>query len=360
MTEILATPFHARTAAANDSNHWRTRNGWTMAVDYGDVQGEAIGTRLNAGLADISWRWRVSVEGPRAEEFLARLLTRDPSTLTPGTAMKALWLSDGGGVRGAGAIARFGRDSFRIVSAASDFDWIARAACRFDVDVRDVSHEGGGLAIVGPFARQVVAAAGLDQAVEPLQFRKLFWRGLDVTLSRFGEHGGFELWCTTDDGPLVWDRIRKAGTDFALKPAGLDAMDILDLEAGVPRPERDYEPARDGFADAPSPFDLGLGSLVAEDHGGFNGGRALRKAARARACIGIEFSGETPSPHAPLHRKGQLVGHTRTSLYSPALRRAIALASVDKVAADPGQVLSCGNEVVRVCSLPFLPVPDSL
>jgi aminomethyltransferase len=360
MTRVLATPFHARTAAANGFNRWRIRNGCTLAVDYGDVHSEAIAARLNCVVADISWRCRVAVEGVRAEEFLARLLTRDPSSLKPGEALKALWLSDGGGVRGAGAIARFGRDSFRIVSTASDLDWIARAGSLFDVEVREVGQEEGGLAIIGPFARLVVAAAGLDAALEPLNFRKLFWRGLDVTLTRLGEHGGFELWCNSDDGSLVWDRIAKAGADFALKPAGLDAMDILDLEAGVPRPERDYEPARDGFATAPSPFELGLGSFVDEDRGCFNGAAALRNAVRSKTCVGIEFDGETPAQHAPLRRNGQLVGQTRTSLHSPALRRAIALASVDKATAEPGQMLSCRDQVVRVCSLPFLPVPDSL
>ena len=112
--------------------------------------------------------------------------------------------------------ARFGRDTFRMVSTTSDLDWIARAASLFGVGARDVSQEEGGLAIVGPFARQIVEAAGLDGALEPLSFRKQFWRGLDVTLSRFGEHGGFELWCDADDGSLVWDRIVKAGADFAL------------------------------------------------------------------------------------------------------------------------------------------------
>jgi glycine cleavage system aminomethyltransferase T len=105
---------------------------------------------------------------------------------------------------------------------------------------------------------------------------------------------------------------------------------------------------------------LGLESLVDMGRGSFNGAAALRNTGRGRTCVGIEFDSETPAPHAPLHRKGELVGHTRSSLYSPALRRAIALASVDVAAAEPGQILSCGEQVVHVCSLPFLPVPDSL
>src|SRR5437763_135869 len=121
------------------------------------------------------------IEGSRAEEFLARLLTRNPAKLAPGEAVKTLWLTDLGGIRGAGALARYGKESFLLVATEPDLDWIARAAALFDVCAREV--EEGGLAIVGPYARKIVEAAGLDGALERLNFRQSFWRGLDVTLS---------------------------------------------------------------------------------------------------------------------------------------------------------------------------------
>jgi aminomethyltransferase len=357
VTDVLATPFHVHASAAN---RWKIRNGWTLAADYGNAQDEAIVARLNCIAADVSWRWRIAIEGRRSEEFLSRFVTRDPAKLAPGTAFKVLWLNDDGGVRGAGVIARYGRESFRLISTATDHDWIARAAALFDVTVRDASQEEGGLAIIGPYARRVVEAAGLDPALEPSNFRKVSWRGLDVTFSRFGEHGGYELWCKADDGSIVWDRIAKAGADFAIKPAGLDAMDILDLEAGVPRPERDYEPARDGFGSEPSPFDLGLESLIDDDHKRFNGRAGLLHMPKTKTRVGVEFDSETPMPHSPFLRDAEPVGRTWSSLYSPALRRAIALAQVNIDAAAPGTELVCGGQTVRVCALPFLPAPDSI
>lgn len=357
MTE--ATPFHARAAAANRLNAWRTRNGWTLAAAYADPDAEALSARLTAAVADISWRWRAMVEGARAEEFLARLLTRDPARLSPGSAFKALWLGDGGAVRGAGAIARLGRNAFLLVASAPDRDWIARSAALFDVGMREIAREEGGLAIVGPYARKVVEAAGLDGSLDTSAFRKLFWRELDVTLSRFGEHGGYELWCKADDAPIVWDRIMRAGAAFALKPAGLQAMDVLDLEAGIPRPGRDYEPARGGFAAAPSPGELGLESLIDADHAIFNGRAAYLRASRAQTRVGIELDDEVSAPHAALRYGGRMAGRTLNSLYSPALRRAIALAVVDGSVASPGTELSLGggDSTARVCALPFLPIP---
>jgi hypothetical protein len=55
-------------------------------------------------------------------------------------------------VRGAGVIARYGRESFLLAASAPDLDWIAEAAAAYDVKLRDMNDEGG-LAIVGPYAQ---------------------------------------------------------------------------------------------------------------------------------------------------------------------------------------------------------------
>jgi aminomethyltransferase len=355
---IRATPFHSRAADANRANLWEPRNGWTLSASFDDPHAEALAVRLTTAMADISWRWRATLEGARVEEFLSRLVTKDPARLAPGQAFKALWLSDGGGVRGAGVIARLGRETFEIVASAPDRDWIARAASLFEVTVREPNE--GGLAVVGPYAAKVLDAAGLDPALDALGLRKSFWRGLDVTLTRFGEHGGYEIWCGEEDAPLVWDRIAKAGAAFALKPAGLTAMDIADLEAGVARPGRDYSAARDGFASGPTPWELGLESLIDAAHTIHNGRDAALAQPRMRTRVGIEFDDDIPAPRAAVMRGTRAVGNILSSLYSPALQRAIALAIVDNEAATPGTELIVLGRSARVAALPFLPVPDPI
>ncbi len=371
MSFVRATPFHVRAAALNRVNAWTTRNGATLATHYSDVADEALAARSRVVVADISWRWRVALESPRASEFLSRLLTRDPSRLSPGTAFKALWLSDGGGVRGAGALVRYGRDSFQLVAAAPDCDWIARAAAQFDVSIRAISEDDGGLAIVGPYARAMLQAAGLDADLEPLAFKKLFWRGLDVTVSRWGEHGGYELWCKADDCLLLWDRVMRAGAALGIQPAGLAAMDLLDVEAGVARPLRDWQPAREGSAATPTPASLSLESLIDEKHEAFNGRTAWMKAREkeTRTLVGIEIDSEIPAPHTPLLAEGRIVGRTFSSFYSPSLRRAIALAQIDTV--KPGATLTLTlpptpenpelrSATTHVAELPFLGAPDQI
>ena len=75
-------------------------------------------------------------------------------------------------------------------------------------------------------ANATLKAAELDADLEPLAFRKLSWRGIEVTVSRWGEHGGFEIWCAPDDGVLVWDRLMRAGAAYGIVPAGVSAIDL--------------------------------------------------------------------------------------------------------------------------------------
>ena len=370
MSPVRATPFHIRAADANTGNLWVPRNGFTLSAAYSDANAEAAAARIGVVLSDISWRWRVLLEGARVRELVQRLFTRDVSGLPPGQALKALWLSDGGGVRGAGAIARVGRQSYQLVSAAEDRDWIAAAAAHFGATARDVTDEQGGLAIVGPYAAKLVAALGLDPTLELSSFRKESFKGFDVTLSRFGEFGGYEIWCDADDAPVVWDRVMRAGEPFAILPAGLDAMDLLDIEAGVPRPGRDYDGAADPNAAEPLAAELRLDKLIDAEHAGFNGARAALAAKLRVVLTGLVIDGAVPAPFTPVTIDARPVGRTLSSRYSPLLRRAIALAQIDTAHAVPGtavqlQLPASRTQLptvaaARIADLPFLPPPDPI
>jgi aminomethyltransferase len=367
---IRATPFHARTAEANRANLWTARNGFTLAAQLSDATQEATAARFGVVIADISWRWRVVLDGARTRELVQRLFTRDAAALAPGQALKTLWLGDGGGVRGAGVVARHGRQAFQLTAAADDTAWIAAAASLFGIALRDITEEEGGLALIGPHAARLVTALGIDAGLEPLAFRAVAWRGLDVTLSRFGEHGGYELWCKADDAPLVWDRVAQAGEAFALLPAGLDAMDTLDLEAGVPRPGRDYDGATTADAAEPLSGALRLASLIDADHLAFNGRAAAAAAKPRHKLVGVTLDSAIPAPFTLLLANGIVVGRTLSSRYSPTLRRAIALAQIDEAHAAPGTMLTLTLPASRdlpptvaaacVTDLPFLPPPDPI
>jgi glycine cleavage system aminomethyltransferase T len=299
-------------------------------------------------------------------------VTKNANALIPGQSLKALWLNDGGAVRGAGVVARYASDQFLVASAGTDAAWFGKAVRPFDVSLRDLTEQDGGLAIIGPYAEAILQAAGLSGDLAPLNFRKLFWRGLDVTLSRWGEQDGFEIWCKADDCFVLWDRLIRAGESFGIRAAGSDAADILDIEMGVPRPDRDYRAAKDDFGRAPLPESLGLEGLIDEGHLGFNGRNASLDARSAAnfALVGVAIDSEIPAPFSPLSRSGRSVGKTLTSMHSPLLRRAIALAHVEKSVAAVGEEFSVAlplsldhsenrNVGGHVAALPFVTLPES-
>ena len=367
---IRATPFHARAGELNHTNHWTVKNGVTLAAAYEDAGREAVAARFGVAIADISWRWRVMLEGARVRELVQRLFTRDAAPLLEGQALKALWLSDGGGLRGAGVIARHGRQTFEIVAAAQDPAWFAHAAALYNVALTDISAEQGGFALIGPYAAKLLATLGIDPALEPLHFRQQEWRGLTFTLSRFGEHNGYELWASNEHAMYLWDRFTIAGAPFALTPIGADAIDTLDIEAGVPRPGRDYDGAHDPHATAPLAAELRMGALI-EAEQGFNGRAAALAAQPKRRLCGILLDSDKPAPFASLLLGNQVVGRALSSRYSPTLRRAIALAQVDLAHATAGtrlslilppsrQALLTTVAAATVVDLPFLPAPDPI
>ena len=160
--EILrATRFHTRAAGSNRLNDWQNCGGFTLPRSYGDAEGEALAARFGAVLADQSWHTRSMISGENAGAFVSLLFTRDATALAPGAALKALWLNDAGGVRGRGTVARFGRDAYLLISQTSDLEWIEQAGRLFQVAVRDVTAEDGVLALAGPYANQLLEAAGI-------------------------------------------------------------------------------------------------------------------------------------------------------------------------------------------------------
>jgi aminomethyltransferase len=332
-----ATPFHSRTSALSRFNRWGIRNGFTLPLDFGNASAEALAARTRVAVGDISWRARAMLEGPSVAEMAARAFTRDPRNLAPGRSLKALWLNDGGAVRGAGVVSRLASDKFLVASAASDLSWFETAASLSGNIVRDVTNEEGGLSLIGPYVANVLTTAGLPNDLAPLELRKQFWRGLDVTITRWGEQDGYELWCKADDCTILWDRIFRAGADFGIQAMGVAASDVLDVEVGVARPSRDYLAANDGFAPDPTPASLSLDKLIDVDHAVFNGRIAWLAARETNesVIVGLELDSEMPAPFCAISAGNKIVGTALTSVYSPALRRALALARIEKFAVKP-------------------------
>ena len=143
-----------------------------------------------------------------------------------------------------------------------------------------------------------------------------------------------------------------AGAAYAIRPAGMLALDVVRLEAGLILLEVDYTSARHAMNPEQnySPGEIGLGRLVSFDKGDFVGRLALEREAAAggpaRRLVGLQLDwydiealydaqGLPPaiSPSVdrapvPVFAAGRQVGRATSHGWSPILKQAIALASV--------------------------------
>ena len=350
---LQETPFHEVIAPLNRSMQWERWQGFATVTHFYNEAMEYAAIRNAASLYDISPMLKYAVRGPDAARFLNRLLTRDIERCKPGRCFYAPWCDGEGKVIEDGTIFRFAEDRFQINCAEHNLTWFRATARGLDVDIREVSEDIAALSLQGPVARDVLLRAGVDE-VRDLRFFGLVETHLGdmpLTITRTGFTGdlGFELWTERAHALDLWQRLMDAGEGRDLTPIGSTALNIARVEAGHIQVHSEYQDARVCVdpSEKRSPFELALDWAVDLKKGHFNGRRALA-AEPARGgpplrLVGLEVGGRRPAVDSMLYAGKRIVGQTTAAVWSPLLKRSIALALVQREHALPGTVL--GAEV---------------
>lgn len=185
--------------------------------------------------------------------------------------------------------------------------------------------------------------------------------GVPVTVSRTGYTGdlGYELWVDARNAERLWDALVAVGSRYGLVPAGIWALDLARIEAGLLMIEVDYVSARHALIEGQksSPFELNLGWTVSKAKGPFVGKRSLEEE-RARGpawqFVGLEVEwdslerlyAEVGLPpklptvawrtSVPVYVEGRQVGYATSGCWSPLLKKYLALAHVESAHAAAG------------------------
>lgn len=368
MAEVLKpTPFHPRTAPLCESHAWRRWAGCLSAVSYElSHEREYHVIRVAAGLLDISPLYKYRIHGRDAARLLDRVMTRDIGRLAVGQVAYSTWCNGEGKVLDDGTISRLAEDEFRVTSAEPQMRWFSRCALGFEVTIEDCSEWLAALALQGPAARAILSSAA-DTDLAALGYFRLARtrvRGRDVTVSRTGYTGdlGYELWVDALDALAVWDALIEAGVPHGLAPAGLAALDVARIEAGLMLLDVDYVPANKALtpAQTSSPYELDLGWSVDLRKPAFSGRAALAAESERGAAwkmIGVEVdwdsferlhleAGIAPRLPAmvwrasvPLYARGRQIGYCTSGVWSPLLKKYIALAHVEEPWSAPDTAL---------------------
>ena len=332
------TGFHPRTSKLT-RNFTEYRGYWlpTSFNNHGAIE-EYWACREGAIVTDLSPLRKFEVVGPDAETLLQWAVTRNIRRLSVGQVVYTAMCYDTGGMVDDGTVMRLGQDNFRWVGG-DDYSglWLREQAEKrgLRVWVKASTEQLHNIAVQGPKSRtilsEVIWTPPAQPTVEELGWFRLSigrignFDGIPIVVSRTGYSGelGYEIWCHPKDAPAVWDAVWEAGQPHDLTPLGLDALDMLRIEAGLVF-------AGAEFCDQTDPFEAGIGFTVPlktkqED---FLGRAALleRKTHPQRRLVGLELAGEeTASSGDSVHVGRSQVGVITSATRSPVLRKNIAL-----------------------------------
>ena len=366
-TQLKLSPFFDRTSQLNESQEWRRWSGYLSATNYELThENEYFAIRTKAALLDITPLYKYILQGPDSQRFLDRLVTRNINICKVGQVMYTPWCDEDGKVIDDGTVQRLSERKFRITSAEPNLEWLEYNAAGMDLTISDDSVNTAALAIQGPNSRDILNAVSSDS----LNNLKFFWMintnfgDIPVSISRTGYTGdlGYEIWMDPNDALFIWDLLLEKGKPYGLTPTGLQALDIARIEAGLILLDVDYISSRHAIIESrkSSPYELGLGWAVKMKKKYFIGKQALeREITRGPEWefVGIEIQWTELENHyrnvglapglpstawrtsTPLYYNHEQVGYATSGVWSPILKRYIALAHVKSIYAIKGTEL---------------------
>ncbi|MGB2627022.1 MAG: aminomethyltransferase family protein [Candidatus Acidiferrum sp.] len=385
----VGTAFHERTLALCESLNFKEWSGYyTVGVYEMTHEHEYNSIRNSTALIDISPLFKYHVMGRDATKLVNRIITRDINKVAVDQVIYCCWCDPEGHVIDDGTITRLGENEYRWTAADPSLRWFKQNALGLDVQVEDISEKVAALAVQGPTSAKLLKAVSDVDIAKLKYFRVAHGKiaGIPVDISRTGYTGdlGYEIWVNWGDAIKVFDELMVKGRAFDIHPAGMVALDIARIEAGLILIEVDYTSSKKSLIDDQkyTPAEIGLGKLVDLKKENFVGRNALvleeKKGGPARSLVGLEINwsevealyekiGMAPQVPAtasrvpvPVYRGGRQVGKATSTTWSPTLKRMIALASINRDSATLGSTLSMELTVEasrKTVSAKIVPLP---
>lgn len=365
-TQDLKTPLYDW--HVNHSGRMAPFAGYQMPIQYSGIVAEHTATREAAGVFDISHMGRLRFDGPRADQFLDRLLTRRVLDMQPGQVRYSLVCNQAGGILDDVLVSCLespsGKIYFLLVVNASNkskiVSWLKPHLSEFpDVEFHDVTDSTAMIAIQGPKSTEVcgklfppsVLGLGYYRAKVTDQMSK------PCVVSRTGYTGedGFELIVRAEDAPRVWENLLLAGRHLGISPVGLGARDTLRLEAGMPLYGHELDEQID-------PYTAGLGFACQCKDRDFLGRDALvakSKEVQGIKRVGLVLDGRRAAREQSVcfDQAGNRIGVVTSGTFSPTLQKPISMAYLTADAVTQGDEIQVDirgtNAKAWVQDLPF-------
>ena len=363
----IGTAVHERVIKLCESLNFREWSGYYAASVYEmHHEHEYNAIRNAAALIDVTPLFKYRITGKDATKFVNRVITRDINKVAVGQVIYCCWCDEQGKVIDDGTISRLEENVYRWTAADPSMRWFHQNALGLDVQIEDISDQVAALALQGPTSGRLLKKIADADITNLKYFRVTHGKiaGVEVDISRTGYTGdlGYEIWIPWNDAPKVWDALVEAGGEFDLHAAGMLALDVARVEAGLILIEVDYFSSKKALIESQkySPYEIGLGRLVDLKKEYFIGRAALEEENRLkpkRLLTGLDINwddverlydaiglapqvpGTTSRVPVPVYRGGLQVGKATSTTWSPTLKKMIALASIKREHAAAGTEL---------------------
>jgi aminomethyltransferase len=312
--------------------------------------------REKAVIMDLSPLRKFEITGPDSEALCQYIFTRNVKTLAIGGVVYTAMCYEHGGMIDDGTLFRLGKDNFRWIGG-DDYGgvWMREVAEKLGLKVliRTSTDQLHNAAVQGPECRALLEKIVWTAPHNP-EFMQLGWfrfsparlnneNGTPFVISRTGYTGelGYEVMCHPKDCAEIFDAIWNVGQDHGLKPMGLEALDMVRIEAGLIFAGYD-------FSDQTDPFEAGIGFTVPlkSKTDDFIGRDALirRKETPSRKLVGLDIDSNVEISHGDCVHIGRAqIGEVTSSMRSPMLKKNIALARIDVAHCGVGTDLEIGK-----------------
>ena len=342
-TQIRKSPYFDATVRWGATG-FSVYNHMYIPRDFGSPEQNFWNLVNDAILCDVAVERQVEITGPDAYQFIQLLTPRDLSKLAIGQCKYVLIVNEQGGILNDPVLLRLGENHFWLSLSDSDILlWAQGVAVNAGFNVSIQEPDISPLQLQGPKSGMIMEKL-FGESIKDLKYywlRELELEGIPLVVSRTGWSSelGYELYLRDSlKGDQLWELIMEAGKEFGLQPGHTSS--IRRIEGGM----LSYHADADIHT---NPFEIGLDRLVALDSDiNFIGKKALQKIHEEGVKliqVGLEISGEAfQGPNTifwPLQKDGKTVGKVTSAVYSPRLKKNIALAMVDVEVSELGQSL---------------------
>ena len=332
-TQIRKSPYFDSTVKWGATG-FSVYNHMYIPRDFGSPEQNFWNLIEKSILCDVAVERQVEITGPDAYKFTQLLTPRDLSRLSVGQCKYVLIVNNDGGILNDPVLLRLAENQFWLSLADSDvLLWAQGVAVNSGLDVKISEPDVSPLQLQGPTSQEIMVKL-FGESIRDLKYywlREYNLDGIPLIVSRTGWSSelGYEIYLRDGSkGNELYEKIMAAGKEHGIQPGHTSS--IRRIEGGM----LSYHADADIHT---NPFELGLDRLVNLDSDiDFIGKDALKKIKQdgiKRKQVGLIIDCDPLSgPNTtfwPIEKNGKKIGKVTSAVYSPRLKKNIALAMIE-------------------------------